>query len=149
MAIFSKNWGGLTEENQKFQDEMFERFVPWSGKANTLGGEILRAINRIVYKFYNDGDTVDKYYSAAYNYSAAANDFLVEKVPSYKSLEGIAEDKFELKLSENFNNIIEYLKKNETLFSVPNSEDCIDNAPKSNWDEWADEEEDEDDEWDN
>lgn len=148
MAIFTKNWGGLTEENQKFQDEMFERFVPWTGKANTLGGEILRAITRIVYKFYNDGDTVDKYYSSVLNYSAAADNFLAEKVPSYQSLEGIAEDKsFELKLSENFNNIIEYLRENKIVFSIPNSEDCLDNAPKSNWDELEDEDTDED-EWD-
>lgn len=145
MAIFTKNWGGLTEENQKFEDEMYERFVPWSGKANTLGGEILRAITRIVYKFYNDGDTVARYYSSASNYSWAADTFLIFKVPSYVSLRDYTDNnKFELKLSENFNNIIEYLRNNENLFSIPNSEDCLDNAPLSQWDEYEDYE----DEWD-
>ncbi len=35
---------------------MFEDLVPASGKADTLAGEIVRAICRIGYRSYNDGD---------------------------------------------------------------------------------------------
>ena len=36
----------------------FEELVPLGGKADTLAGEIVRAISRIGYRFYNDGDQV-------------------------------------------------------------------------------------------
>ena len=36
----------------------FEELVPLEGKADTLAGEIIRAISRIGYRFYNDGDLV-------------------------------------------------------------------------------------------
>lgn len=147
MAIFKRNWGGLTEENQKFQDEMFERFVPWSGKANTLGGEILRAINRIVYRFYNDGDTVHRYYGSELNYSAACDNFLIKSVPNYDSLAKYEDDyHFELAASKNFNKIVEYLRENPSLFEIANTEDCLANAPKSEWDYDEDEDENEEEE---
>ena len=37
---------------------IFEQLVPLEGKADTLAGEIVRAISRIGYRFYNDGDQV-------------------------------------------------------------------------------------------
>ena len=36
----------------------FEELVPLEGKADTLAGEIVRAISRIGYRIYNDGDQV-------------------------------------------------------------------------------------------
>ena len=39
-------------------DGLFDKYVPVSGKAETIGGEIVRAISRITYRFYNDGDVV-------------------------------------------------------------------------------------------
>ena len=36
----------------------FEELVPLEGKADSLAGEIARAISRIGYRFYNDGDQV-------------------------------------------------------------------------------------------
>ena len=35
---------------------VFEEFVPASGKSDTVGGEIARAVNRIGYRYNNDGD---------------------------------------------------------------------------------------------
>ena len=37
---------------------IFAELVPLEGKADTLAGEIVRAISRIVYRFCNDGDQV-------------------------------------------------------------------------------------------
>lgn len=45
--------------NEKLQDRinaLFEELVPFEGKADSLAGEIVRAISRIGYRFYNDGD---------------------------------------------------------------------------------------------
>jgi hypothetical protein len=46
-------WVGkeLEDRNEKFFD-----LVPGAGSADTIEGEMLRAINRIVYRYYNDGD---------------------------------------------------------------------------------------------
>lgn len=35
---------------------LYKKLVPDSGKCDTLEGETLRAINRIIYRYYNDGD---------------------------------------------------------------------------------------------
>ena len=43
--------------NARF-DELFDELVPMSGKADSLAGEIIRAVSRIVYRYYNDGDIV-------------------------------------------------------------------------------------------
>ena len=39
-------------------DKYFDKLVPSQGKAGTLNGEIVRAVNRIGYRWYNDGDKV-------------------------------------------------------------------------------------------
>lgn len=45
--------------NQAIQERvntLFRELVPLEGKAESLAGEIIRAISRIGYRFYNDGD---------------------------------------------------------------------------------------------
>jgi len=37
-------------------DKYFDKLVPSQGKAGTLNGEIVRAVNKIGYRWYNDGD---------------------------------------------------------------------------------------------
>lgn len=43
-------------------DIMFDALVPGSGNADNLGGEILRAAERIAYRYYNDGDRAGEGY---------------------------------------------------------------------------------------
>ena len=38
--------------------KLFDQYVPFTGKANTVGGEIVRAIARIGYRNFNDGDHI-------------------------------------------------------------------------------------------
>ena len=45
-------------KNEERITKLFEELVPASGKADSLAGELVRAINRIAYRFYNDGDQV-------------------------------------------------------------------------------------------
>ena len=42
--------------NEKRIEALFDELVPTSGAAATVAGEITRAINRLVYRNYNDGD---------------------------------------------------------------------------------------------
>lgn len=37
-------------------DNLFDKLVPQSGKCDTLAGELLRAVNKLDYRWYNDGD---------------------------------------------------------------------------------------------
>lgn len=36
----------------------FEDYVPKDGKSNTVGGELVRAANQIIYRYHNDGDKI-------------------------------------------------------------------------------------------
>ena len=61
----------LEDRNEKFFD-----LVPGMGAAETVEGEMLRAINKIVYRWYNDGDE----YHTGYGTETAgpAHAFLVD-----------------------------------------------------------------------
>lgn len=123
------NWGHLSEtDNAKFE-ELCDKYVPAWGKANTLGGEILRAINRIVYRYYNDGDTIDWYYGGDYNLLRACDTFLNMYCPAYYSLSNINELEYEKNLCDRLKKVFDYLIANPNVFEIPNSIDCIANAP--------------------
>ncbi len=47
----------MTEAQQKLE-EWFDEYVPAEGTADTLGGEIVRAVERVAYRWYNDGDMI-------------------------------------------------------------------------------------------
>ena len=146
----SDNWGGLNAADNAFHDAMYDRYVPACGKCDTLGGEILRAINRIIYKFYNDGDTVALYYSSDYNHSYGAEKFLCKHVPGYEPMRDVPENDFEDKACKNLKIVVDYLRNNPALFEVKNSEDFLDLSPleehpyEEDYDEWEDEEIEED-----
>ena len=43
-------------KNAERINKLFEELVPFEGKAESLAGELVRAMSRIGYRFYNDGD---------------------------------------------------------------------------------------------
>lgn len=47
----------MTEKEARL-DAMFEELVPVQGKADSLAGEIVRAVTRIQYRHWNDGDRI-------------------------------------------------------------------------------------------
>lgn len=49
----------MTEAEKKEWAEMERRLMPGSGKADTVAGEIIRAADRIWYRWYNDGDKIN------------------------------------------------------------------------------------------
>jgi hypothetical protein len=59
----------ITEAAEDFEspvfDELsalFKKLVPSNGPAETVEGEMVRAMNRIIYRCYNDGDVIGKGY---------------------------------------------------------------------------------------
>ncbi len=64
-------------------EPLYDKLVAGSGKSDTVEGEMLRAINRIVYRFYNDGD---KYFEGYGTETAGpAHSFLVNANHPLKS----------------------------------------------------------------
>lgn len=43
-------------KNEDRINKLFKELVPETGKADSLAGELVRAMSRIGYRFYNDGD---------------------------------------------------------------------------------------------
>ena len=56
-TIENKNLENISRKDAiELLSNLSDEYVPSSGKANTLGGEILRAFARLYYRCYNDGD---------------------------------------------------------------------------------------------
>ena len=48
-------------KNEERINKLFKELVPETGKADSLAGELVRAMSRIGYRFYNDGDIYDSH----------------------------------------------------------------------------------------
>ena len=75
----------MTEEQKNEWAAMEDRLMPVSGKAETVAGEIIRAVDRIWYRWYNDGDKINVGYgketcngTARYLEKIRGTDFPVE-----------------------------------------------------------------------
>jgi len=104
--------------------------VPSSGKADTLEGEILRAYNRLAYRFYNDGDIYFMDYGeetcgSSYNFLKKH----AQEIPGLKNelakLRTTNEKKYEAVLENLGDIIIKFLyKKTQSKEELtPNTED--------------------------
>lgn len=62
MSSIVKGFGDSIKEslsdNETLATQLFDELVPASGKADTVAGEIIRAVNRIAYRNWNDGDHI-------------------------------------------------------------------------------------------
>jgi hypothetical protein len=54
----------ISSSNKAKLDKYFNELVPGSGKSDTVNGEIIRAVSRIAYRWYNDGDKFYEGYGA-------------------------------------------------------------------------------------
>ena len=115
---------------EKKLGELFEELVPASGKAPTVAGEIVRAINRISYRNWNDGDHIGVGYgretcNPAARYLGAK---CGEEVASLISASwGIENDKaYDLILGQLEAEVVKYLERNPELKAAENREDMFD-----------------------
>ena len=115
---------------EKKLGELFEELVPASGKAPTVAGEIVRAINRISYRNWNDGDHIGVGYgretcNPAARYLGAK---CGEEVASLISaIWGIENDKaYDLILGQLEAEVVKYLERNPELKAAENQEDMFD-----------------------
>lgn len=118
------SWSGLTPENDKIWEQLWDKYVPTSGQAETIGGEILRAMARIIYRYYNDGDMVGVGYG---NETCNSSDrYLDSTIKDYESLDQFSEgqyDEYEKLMLKNHRTVFQYLQDNPILFEQESHED--------------------------
>lgn len=124
----NNSWSGLTPKQDQIWEQLFEKHVPACGMAETVGGEILRAMTRIIYRFYNDGDMVGVGYG---NETVNSSDrYLVNKVPDYVTLDQFDEyheKEYETQMLKNHRTVFAYLQgKGQVLLDVNNTFDSRD-----------------------
>lgn len=107
----------------------FDHLVPPSGKADTEAGEIVRAMMRLLYRDYNDGDLF--YSGYGYETCAPAASYVADRVNLYDDFEEIAEkgltgDKYTEALEDITAKVIIYLREHEELLAVTNTSDMFD-----------------------
>ena len=107
-------------------DDIFELLVPGSGKADTVAGELWRAIARLEYRFFNDGDKFYEGYgretagsSAVYlidEFGDVFYDYLIDMV-------GLEDKDYERYIEHLKEIASQYLKDNPELFGTLNEHD--------------------------
>ena len=133
---------------EKKIEEMFERLVPACDSCETVAGEIVRALTKIVYRFYNDGDRIGVGYgiktcNAAARYLMENTNFDVDRVIKEMWSKKYSDEE----INELENSVYEFLINHKELETTPNNEDFYDyESENDKWNDW-DEDEDDDDEW--
>lgn len=119
----------MTEREEKIS-ALFEELVPASGKAATVAGEIVRAISRIGYRNYNDGDHLGVGYGR--ETCNPAGRYLAEKcddevVRLISAIWGEEDDgRYDTGLAALESGILEYLEQHPELKETENTEDMWD-----------------------
>ena len=133
--------GGELEDRN---EPLYDKLVPSSGDAETLEGEMLRAINRLIYRYYNDGD---KYYEGYGTETAGpAHSFLVNANHPQKSAmnqlfkEFISDAEYERMLNDILDVILDHIESKQGKYTKNTLGGIFDYEP-----EFEDMEEDDDD----
>lgn len=129
-------------DNQRLH-ELFKEHVPATGQAETIRGELVRAVMRIGYRFYNDGDQIGRGYG---NHTCNAAGRYIQRYGNYKMREKLdqmwdgsilpydyvmTDDKYEEYLEELIDATVDYLdgedpalnEKTPDMFSFSKDED--------------------------
>lgn len=115
-------------------DSFFKELVPSSGKADTKAGELIRAMMRILYRDYNDGDKFNEGYGLETCGPAAVyliqNDFTdLRDYAEEKHEEGIFADENDEEYTNFLNSVAEqvitHIEQNPQLLIEPNDEDML------------------------
>ena len=135
-------------------NELFRELVPFEGKADTVAGEIIRAICRIGFRYINDGDRIDIEYGKKTCNPAARYLQSVCDLPIQLSIaimwSEYNEAEYEELLEELKQDILDFLEKRPELKTTPNHQDMLDfTSPEDDdWDDWEEEEDEWAKEWD-
>lgn len=122
------------EEAEAKLSVLFDELVPMRGKADTVAGEIVRAISRIGYRNYNDGDHIGVGYGretcnpAARYLAKNAGEAVATDI---SNIWGIYDDRYDDILMDLEIDVLAYLESHPELKSTPNHEDMFDYRDES------------------
>lgn len=107
-------------------ENLRSEYVPGMGAAETRGGEIIRAIDRLTYRFYNDGDKVDEGYgietvNSSYRYLLGHLPAAILK--TLPSLSSWMDERYEEVLLAWWQAITKYLEEHKEVFEEVNHTD--------------------------
>lgn len=118
------------EEVEAKLSTLFDELVPMSGKADTVAGEIVRAISRIGYRNYNDGDHIGVGYGQETCNPAArylAKNAGEAAAADISDIWGVYDDaRYDAILVALETDVLVYLEAHPELKSTPNHEDMSD-----------------------
>ena len=135
----------MTEAEKNEWAAMEKRLMPPSGKADTVAGEIIRAADRIHYRWWNDGDKINVGYgketcngTARYLEKIRGSEFPVEVWNG-----SLGEDAYTEFTEKLVAEMYAFIKAHPELETTPNTEDSrmdfIDNDLDREEDEYEDE----------
>lgn len=129
-------------------NELFEELVPPQGKADTVAGEIIRAVCRLHYRNWNDGDHVGVGYgketcNPAARFLAKRGSREMETV-IYNMWGDPLDDSYDASMEILLDQTIQYIDDHPELKTAPNAEDMFDYRDKY---EDVDDEDEDDDSW--
>ena len=110
---------------EKRNESLYDKLVPGMGKADTQEGEMLRAINRIIYRYYNDGDEYFRGYGT--ETVGPAHSFLVNANTGVRSaMEKIFGDgtNYEETIQDALEHILSHIEAKQGKYT-PNTEDMF------------------------
>ena len=140
----------MTEVENRIH-ELFEGLVPSEGKADTVAGEIIRAISRIGYRNYNDGDHVGVGYgketcNPAARYLMSLKDEGIRNAIS--DLWGVVDDElYDTRLAVLEMRVLEYFEAHPELKTTENTVDIWDFRTEYDVDDSYDDDWDSDEDW--
>lgn len=127
-------------------NEMFEELVPAEGPAETKAGEIVRAVSRIGYRFFNDGDKIGVEYGNE-TCNAAARYLMLEYKDLSQTICGmwglVSDEMYEKGLNLLVEKSVELIESHPELKEEENNEDYEDSYYDPDDARWESEEEEE------
>lgn len=132
-AANQKNAEDIIYQIREADDPMetaFELLVPDSGKADTLAGELIRAMMRILYRDYNDGDVFYEGYGIETCADAVA--FICDKLPDLESkfediaMRNLRDEAYTDALNEIADELLDYIYEDPDFVTTENKEDMFD-----------------------
>ena len=140
---------------EKRSNLLWNALVPTSGMCPTREGEMLRAMTKISYRMYNDGDHFDRNYGIttagpAHAYLVSSDTPIRNKLKEvFKRAEGTSDDEYTKVLEEAQEIVVQYIESLKGRYTENKTDmyeyDALFEAEDNNWydDEEEDEEEDE------
>lgn len=121
-------------ESEDTLDELFNLAVPSSGSCETVGGEIVRAVMRILYRDYNDGDVFYEGYGRETCLSCVTYlcDIMEELLDDFDRIanQELKDDEYTNAITSISNYICDKLTTEDIeLFWTSNEEDCLKSDP--------------------